>query len=86
MSCPTCDHAMGQISLSIRYARMWCERCGTTGLFDTVEKLWSDVSVPKLVERCRKYQHDALAKAPSVAAVLRIYGIAEAINPPKEQP
>ena len=82
MSCPTCDHTMHQMGCrSTDLPFFWCPRCGTIKTCDAV------VGVPVLIDRCRKFQDEALGDSP-VASTKTWFtlGIPESINIPAERP
>lgn len=79
MSCPTCDHTMRHIIEGL----WWCGRCGTITVIEEDETESSEA--PKLVERCRKFEHEQLCEPP-YPTVWRTMGIAEAVNKPEDRP
>jgi hypothetical protein len=64
----------------------WCPRCGTIRCGDGMHD-WLD-SVPKLVERCRRFDVEVLDidDDPKAVHAWDRLGIAESIGPPAEQP
>ncbi len=85
MACPTCDHTMSQLGISIRMARFWCQRCGTMTIYDTVENRTTDIYTPKLIERCREFEKTHVLGSDNVSA-WHILGIEESINLPQDRP
>ena len=53
MKCPTCGGPLGQFGIGIRMNRVFCKRCGTTGIADSVIGGITDIHVPELVTLCR---------------------------------
>lgn len=85
MPCPTCDHTMHRIDGhgDPKGAMFWCPRCGTLKAGPPEEP----AAVPKLVDRCRKFEqqpmpgHDRRA----IGDIWRGLGIEEAIHVPAER-
>lgn len=83
MACPTCDHTMELVGRmgSEEYPQclFHCPRCGTV-------RQGGSVYVPKLVERCRKFQ-ERIPKGliSSSQKSWQSLGIAESIWPPSER-
>lgn len=70
MSCPNCDHTMQQIDVSKYF---WCPRCGTLKPEDGFAE------TPKLVLRCRDFEHFVNE---DLSVAWHRLGIEESINPP----
>lgn len=82
MSCSTCGNTMGSLGGS----QFHCPRCGTY-----VNAAIGDpkVYVPKLVDRCRAFEADALPKeniGQYYRNTWRQLGIAESIQAPERRP
>lgn len=56
MPCPTCDHTMASLGYADGGTIWHCERCGTVKHHDQSTDAPPKVYVPKLVERCRKFE------------------------------
>lgn len=84
MPCPTCDHTMHLLVTDPNGIRIHhCPRCGTvsSGEYDAEPSVY----VPKLVERCRKFEVlviEGYSKGPECWNKL---GIRESINTPENR-
>lgn len=79
MACPTCDHTMESIGCCDGGTVWHCPRCGTV-------KHHNQSYVPKLVERCRRFERQEMVGCVSREVdKWKGLGIAEAINPPGER-
>jgi hypothetical protein len=77
MSCPTCGHTMQCFGTRIDgAAAFWCPRCGSFTESETI------VHVPKLVERCRRFEQ---LLGPAYGAEWVRLGIGESINLPERR-
>ena len=78
MACPTCGETMAYVSDNV----MHCPRCGTVR-----QTVLGNVYVPKLVERCRQFTHDAADYVPQEAIdIWDRLGSAESIALPQDRP
>lgn len=99
MACPTCDHTMDNVcredtpvasgQLVVTRRVYYCPRCGTmTILHDATGRV--DTYVPKIVERCRKFEKEVVVGMFRPGEAPRDdwtqIGIAESINPPGKRP
>jgi hypothetical protein len=75
MSCPTCGHTMQGIG----YGMFHCPRCGT------VQSAEGTVTVPALVERCRKLPDQMRFMPLAFSEAWYRLGIEEAINTPENR-
>jgi predicted RNA-binding Zn-ribbon protein involved in translation (DUF1610 family) len=72
MNCTTCSGMMERVAEDAFTITFWCPRCGTIG-----------GRAPRLVERCRDFakKMDDPDWSGEAAALWKIAGIAESINP-----
>lgn len=88
MACPTCDHTMHSVGVTITERRVfWCPRCGTL----RVEGFGSFDEAPMLVPRCREFIERCVnVRAEDCGKVnLNVWkqsGVAECINLPDDRP
>ncbi len=81
MSCPTCDHTMEGLGYCDGGMIFHCERCGTVTHAVATSLGPNRVYVPRLVDRCRRYE-DMMRSERADAYQWRRIGIAESINVP----
>ncbi len=83
MSCPNCDHTMERINaVGSSSSWYWCPRCGT--IREERTDYTTDVSTPKLVERCRVFEK--LLGRSDYTKEWHHIGIDESINLPENRP
>lgn len=83
MTCPTCDHTTHRIDADNGGPGLfWCPRCGTLAKHYNILALVDEVSVPHLVERCRRFESFHFAHMSPVWFEL---GLQEAIRRPEDR-
>jgi len=83
MSCTTCGHTLGCLCNDVGVERIdLCERCGTVVV---TRGDWSEVYVPKLVERCRQFEDRHPVFTGGDEALWHTLGIAESIRLPEDR-
>ena len=89
MSCPTCDHTMERLCdwSPCDGSIFLCPRCGTVKMEDGDRPAESKVYVPKLVERCRKFEIQEIVGCVSREVdKWHSLGIAESLHKPEDRP
>jgi hypothetical protein len=80
MACPTCNHTMQGVGNAGGVSVMWCPRCGTV-------KHENFITVPKLVERCQRFEKLIDPDFPPLWAIdWHYFGIGESIHKPEDRP
>lgn len=57
--CPICSGTMAKVGERHGDGVFMCERCGTVKVEDD-DRIYADIYIPKLVERCRVFEKDVL--------------------------